>query len=125
MASMRLRKNHGWKVLTLQIRLQQQWHGRDRPMRMSAHTVCCYHLPAAEQSAHRIRGVIANDTDAVFPEGPHAIVGQELGGEYFEKAAPIIELQVARAGLRMAVWLDHIVDGFKARLQDSAMSEEL
>ena len=46
----------------------------------------------------------------MFPEGPEAIVGQELGGEYYEKAAPVIELQVAKAGYRLAAWLDLIVD---------------
>lgn len=44
----------------------------------------------------------------VFPEGPKAIVGQELSGEYYEKAAPVIEVQVARAGYRLAAWLDLI-----------------
>ncbi|PTB73614.1 phospholipase C/P1 nuclease [Trichoderma longibrachiatum ATCC 18648] len=51
----------------------------------------------------------------VFPEGPKAIVGQELSGEYYEKAAPILEKQVARAGYRMAAWLDRIVDEYKKR----------
>ncbi|RYP63995.1 hypothetical protein DL770_009272 [Monosporascus sp. CRB-9-2] len=46
----------------------------------------------------------------VLPEGPEAIVGQELAGEYYEKAAPVIEVQVARAGYRLATWLDLIVD---------------
>ncbi|KAJ2974280.1 hypothetical protein NUW58_g8707 [Xylaria curta] len=55
----------------------------------------------------------ANESNAyvcshVFPEGPAAIAGQELAGEYFEKAAPIIELQVAKAGYRLAAWLDLI-----------------
>ncbi|KAK0729916.1 phospholipase C/P1 nuclease domain-containing protein [Lasiosphaeris hirsuta] len=45
----------------------------------------------------------------VLPEGPEAIVGQELGGDYYEKAAPVIELQVAKAGYRLAAWLDLIV----------------
>lgn len=51
----------------------------------------------------------------VFPEGPKAIVGQELSGEYYEKAAPMLEKQVARAGYRMAAWLDLIVDEFQKR----------
>lgn len=38
------------------------------------------------------------------------IVGQELAGEYFEKAAPVIELQVAKAGYRLAAWLDLITE---------------
>ncbi|KAI1818620.1 putative nuclease S1 precursor [Poronia punctata] len=59
--------------------------------------------------------VWANETNAyvcshVFPEGPSAIEGQELAGEYFEKAAPVIELQVAKAGYRLAAWLDLIVE---------------
>lgn len=48
----------------------------------------------------------------MFPEGPRAIAGQELGGEYFQKAAPVIELQVARAGVRMAAWLDLIAAAY-------------
>lgn len=48
----------------------------------------------------------------VFPEGPKAIVGKELGGEYYENAAPVIQRQVARAGYRMAAWLDNIADKF-------------
>lgn len=50
---------------------------------------------------------------AVFPEGPAAIVGQELSGEYYDKAAPVIEVQVARAGYRLAAWLDLIVAASK------------
>ncbi|KAI1329919.1 putative nuclease S1 precursor [Xylariaceae sp. FL0255] len=46
----------------------------------------------------------------VFPEGPAAIAGQELAGEYFEKAAPVIELSIAKAGVRLAAWLDLIAD---------------
>ncbi|KLU82929.1 nuclease PA3 [Magnaporthiopsis poae ATCC 64411] len=33
----------------------------------------------------------------------------ELSGEYYEKAAPVIEVQVARAGFRLARWLDLMV----------------
>ncbi|KAH7157462.1 phospholipase C/P1 nuclease domain-containing protein [Dactylonectria estremocensis] len=58
----------------------------------------------------------------VFPEGPHAIEGKELGGEYAEKAGPVIEKQVARAGYRMAAWLDRIVDAYQA---ENKISEEL
>lgn len=45
----------------------------------------------------------------MLPDGPAAIVGKELGGEYFDKAGPVIELSVARAGVRLAAWLDRIV----------------
>ncbi|KAI6782487.1 Nuclease S1-like protein [Emericellopsis cladophorae] len=54
----------------------------------------------------------------VFPEGPAAIAGQELGGAYFDAAGPVVERQVARAGYRMAVWLDHIADEFQKRYPD-------
>ncbi|KAH8662277.1 phospholipase C/P1 nuclease domain-containing protein [Xylariales sp. PMI_506] len=55
----------------------------------------------------------ANESNAyicttVLPEGPVAIVGQQLNGDYFTKAAPVIEVQVARAGYRLAAWLDLI-----------------
>lgn len=46
----------------------------------------------------------------VLPEGPEAIRDQELGGVYFEAAAPIVELQIAKAGYRLAAWLDLIVE---------------
>jgi len=49
-------------------------------------------------------------------------VGQELAfGEYFEKAAPVIELQVARAGYRLAKWLDLIAK----RIGAQASADEL
>ncbi|KAI1163482.1 putative nuclease S1 precursor [Nemania serpens] len=54
----------------------------------------------------------------VFPEGPVAIIGQELAGEYFEKAAPVIELQVAKAGYRLAAWLDLITERMSGAGED-------
>lgn len=44
----------------------------------------------------------------VLPEGAAAIAGQELGAEYYTKAAPVVEIQIARAGYRLATWLDLI-----------------
>lgn len=61
----------------------------------------------------------------VFPEGPEAIRGQELGGEYFEKAGPVIEKQVARAGFRMAAWLDRIAEEYNKRISQAEDSDEL
>ncbi|KAL2131286.1 hypothetical protein VTI74DRAFT_5292 [Chaetomium olivicolor] len=51
----------------------------------------------------------------VLPEGPEAIRGQELGGDYYEAAAPVIEVQIARAGYRLAAWLDMIVTSISSR----------
>lgn len=49
-----------------------------------------------------------------------------MGGEYFQKAGPVIEKQVARAGYRMAVWLDHIVEEFvKRQAESEQMTDEL
>jgi hypothetical protein len=67
-------------------------------------------------------------TDSAFvvlPEGPQAIVGQELGGAYFTKAGPVIEKQVARAGYRMAAWLDRIADAWHESQAGEPMGEEL
>jgi len=36
----------------------------------------------------------------VLPEGREGVEGQELGGDYYEAAAPVVQLQVARAGYR-------------------------
>ncbi|KAH7316455.1 putative nuclease S1 precursor [Stachybotrys elegans] len=63
----------------------------------------------------------------VLPEGPEAIVGKELGGEYFDKAGPVIERQVARGGYRMAAWLEEIAMRYQAQQEPGLelMSEEL
>ncbi|KAK2598939.1 hypothetical protein QQS21_005617 [Conoideocrella luteorostrata] len=61
----------------------------------------------------------------VLPQGPEAIVNQELGGEYFKKAGPVIEVQVARAGFRMAAWLDQIAEGYNAAKAEEKLSFEL
>ncbi|KAG6009888.1 hypothetical protein E4U21_000990 [Claviceps maximensis] len=61
----------------------------------------------------------------VLPEGAVAIEGQELGGDYFKKAGPVIELLVARAGLRMAVWMDKIAEGYEAANTKGLDSSEL
>jgi hypothetical protein len=71
---------------------------------------------------HWLRGSSANSlflSLSVLPEGPEAIRGQELGSEYYEAAAPVIELQVARAGYRLAAWLDSIVSALKTEAESS------
>ncbi|KJZ79377.1 hypothetical protein HIM_01528 [Hirsutella minnesotensis 3608] len=61
----------------------------------------------------------------VFPDGVDAIDGRELGGKYFERAGPVIEKQVARAGYRMAAWLDKIAAEYEVRKADKQISAEL
>ncbi|KAK3196326.1 hypothetical protein K4F52_000707 [Lecanicillium sp. MT-2017a] len=60
----------------------------------------------------------------VLPEGPEAIVGKELGGAYFDNAGPVIELQVARAGYRMAAWLDLITEEYMSKRKESNRQRE-
>ncbi|UKZ74663.1 hypothetical protein TrVFT333_002333 [Trichoderma virens FT-333] len=42
------------------------------------------------------------------PNSPEKIEGKELSGRYYAKAAPVVEKQIARAGYRMAAWLNEI-----------------
>ncbi|PQE13682.1 nuclease s1 protein [Rutstroemia sp. NJR-2017a BVV2] len=55
----------------------------------------------------------ANEANAficttVMPEGAEGVLGKELSGEYYENGVPVVQLQVARAGYRLAAWLDMI-----------------
>ncbi|KAK6586799.1 hypothetical protein PZA11_000089 [Diplocarpon coronariae] len=45
---------------------------------------------------------------AVLPAGREGVQDQELNGTYTEKAVPVVRLQVAKAGYRLAQWLDRI-----------------
>jgi hypothetical protein len=45
----------------------------------------------------------------VLPNGPDAVFGKELSGAYYETAIPVVTEQIAKAGLRLAAWLDAIV----------------
>ncbi|KAI9053052.1 hypothetical protein LZ554_003322 [Drepanopeziza brunnea f. sp. 'monogermtubi'] len=47
---------------------------------------------------------------AVLPAGREGVENQELNGTYYENAAPVIQLQVAKAGYRLAKWLDLIAE---------------
>ncbi|KAL2269628.1 hypothetical protein VTJ83DRAFT_1812 [Remersonia thermophila] len=59
----------------------------------------------------------------VFTSDPEHMHGQELGGEYYEKAAPVVELQVARAGYRLAAWLDMIVEDILGGEEEAKRSD--
>lgn len=57
----------------------------------------------------------ANDSNkfvcsTVLPDGPGAVFGKELSGEYYETAIPVVTKQIAKAGYRLAAWLDAIVE---------------
>ncbi|KAF2637735.1 hypothetical protein P280DRAFT_492149 [Massarina eburnea CBS 473.64] len=47
----------------------------------------------------------------VLPEGEDAVQGQELQGAYYDAAIPVVQVQVAKAGYRLAAWLNLIVTG--------------
>jgi hypothetical protein len=47
----------------------------------------------------------------VMPDGVDALVNQELSGDYYDSCVPVIQLQIARAGYRLAKWLDLIAAG--------------
>ncbi|KAJ4302636.1 hypothetical protein N0V90_001525 [Kalmusia sp. IMI 367209] len=60
--------------------------------------------------------VWANDANSfvcttVLPDGQEAVEGKELSGAYYDSAIPIITRQIAKAGVRLAAWLDLIVGG--------------
>jgi hypothetical protein len=46
----------------------------------------------------------------VLPNGPDAVFGKELSGAYYESAIPVVKMQIAKAGYRLAAWLDAIVE---------------
>ncbi|KAK0119733.1 hypothetical protein ONS95_011168 [Cadophora gregata] len=48
---------------------------------------------------------------AVLPAGTEGVQDKELNGTYYEIAAPIVKMQVAKAGYRLAKWLDLIAQG--------------
>lgn len=56
---------------------------------------------------------------SVFPRGfgPDQIRGKELSENYYEQAWPVVERQVARAGYRMAAWLDAVAEQVNGRGQ--------
>ncbi|PVI04011.1 hypothetical protein DM02DRAFT_611806 [Periconia macrospinosa] len=47
----------------------------------------------------------------VVPEGQEGVEGKELEGEYYDSAIPVIQQQIAKAGVRLAAWLNLIVTG--------------
>ncbi|KAI9749416.1 MAG: hypothetical protein M4579_006882 [Chaenotheca gracillima] len=47
----------------------------------------------------------------VIPDGVSAVENMELDGAYYNKAIPVIQLQLAKAGYRLAAWLELIATG--------------
>ncbi|KAJ9663899.1 hypothetical protein H2201_005381 [Coniosporium apollinis] len=60
--------------------------------------------------------VWANDANddvctTVLPEGVEGVEGKELGGAYYQAAIPAAKSEVAKAGYRLAAWLNLIATG--------------
>ncbi|OBT43528.1 hypothetical protein VE00_06759 [Pseudogymnoascus sp. WSF 3629] len=54
--------------------------------------------------------------EVVVPEGGwETLQGRDLSGEYYERAIGRVEMQVARAGVRLAEWLDLVAAGEDGR----------
>ncbi|KAI9853200.1 MAG: hypothetical protein M1838_000056 [Thelocarpon superellum] len=58
----------------------------------------------------------ASDSNAyvcstVLPDGVDVLDGAELDGDYYTSAIPVFELQIAKAGYRLAAWLNLIATG--------------
>ncbi|XMA16401.1 hypothetical protein WAI453_009192 [Rhynchosporium graminicola] len=47
----------------------------------------------------------------VMPMGEAAVKGMELNGTYYDSAIPVVEMQIAKAGYRLAAWLNLIATG--------------
>jgi len=52
----------------------------------------------------------------VLPDGLDGVTGKDLSGGYYTAAVPVVQLQIARAGYRLAAWLDLIAQGVKTEL---------
>jgi hypothetical protein len=52
----------------------------------------------------------------VMPDGISSVQGKELSGDYYESCVPVIQLQIAKAGYRLAAWLNLIAKGTKTEL---------
>jgi hypothetical protein len=44
--------------------------------------------------------------DFVFKKGVEWLENNNLGGEYYDEAAPVVEAQILKAGIRLAGWLN-------------------
>ncbi|KAI5809215.1 S1/P1 nuclease [Pyronema omphalodes] len=49
--------------------------------------------------------------DYAMVKGGNAYNGTEIGGAYYEGAKPIVEVSIAKAGIRLAAWLNLIFEG--------------
>ncbi|KAH8921658.1 S1/P1 nuclease [Atractiella rhizophila] len=60
---------------------------------------------AAMKWANEANGYVCSD---VMPDGVSAVEGQDLSGTYYSDHNHVVRIQLARAGYRLATWLDLI-----------------
>ncbi|CAI7637304.1 unnamed protein product [Penicillium glandicola] len=51
----------------------------------------------------------------VFKRGLRYLTTQDLAGDYYEYAVPVIEEQIFKAGVRLATWIDSIAEKQRAK----------
>jgi hypothetical protein len=51
----------------------------------------------------------------VIPNGQSAVENVDLSGAYYNSAISVVELQIARAGVRLAAYLDALAKNQKVR----------
>lgn len=70
----------------------------------------------------------------VIPNGTEAVRFQEISGAYYESVAPVVRKQLAKAGIRLAAWLDAIVEkadrkagsgGYVSKIVDDRLKREV
>ncbi|EPS38936.1 hypothetical protein H072_7307 [Dactylellina haptotyla CBS 200.50] len=54
----------------------------------------------------------------VLPDGPDAVEGKDLSGDYYTKAAPIARQQLAKGGYRLGLWLNKIAKAEQLKCRD-------
>jgi hypothetical protein len=59
----------------------------------------------------------------VLPQGQAAVENVDLGGAYYTKAISVVELQIARAGVRLAAYLDAVAKNQKVLAKRLVLDE--
>lgn len=69
---------------------------------------------SASQTATALRWASESNAyvcSTVLRDGVDAVENQDVSGAYTTAAQPVVELQIAKQGYRLAKWLDAIVAG--------------
>lgn len=72
---------------------------------------------AQESNAYVCSYVLANGIDW--------LENNDLGGEYYDGAAPIVESQIAKAGVRLGAWLNALADAVGGSSENFIIQQDL